>query len=130
MIDEKILCNGYEDMRLVRYDELAGLGIKTVKYSELDNFTNDGVLKACFHDENGDLVQLYTEQGNHAGVIAATRLGKTTSYVVPTIISFAKQKVKKSFMVSDPKGEIYRITAAMKRGLKGKYENKAIKSNS
>lgn len=112
MIDEKILCNGYEDMRLVRYDELAGSGIKTVKYSELGNFTNDGVLKACFHDGNGDLVQLYTEQGNHAGVIAATRMGKTTSYVVPTIISFAKQKVKKSFMVSDPKGEIYRTTAA------------------
>lgn len=125
MIDEKILCNGYEDMRLVRYDELAGLGIKTVKYSELDNFTNDGVLKACFHDENGDLVQLYTEQGNHAGVIAATRLGKTTSYVVPTIISFAKQKVKKSFMVSDPKGEIYRITAATlkKQGYKVKLLN-------
>lgn len=111
MIDEKILCNGYENMRLVRYDELAEAGIKTVKFSELGNFTNDGVLKACFHDENGELVQLYTEQGNHVGVIAATRLGKTTSYVVPTIISFAMQKVKKSFIVSDPKGEIYRLTA-------------------
>ncbi|MGN0806466.1 MAG: type IV secretory system conjugative DNA transfer family protein [Candidatus Coproplasma sp.] len=111
MIDERILCNGHENMRLVRYDELAEAGIKTVKYSELGNFTNDGVLKASFHDKNGELIQLYTEQGNHVGVIAATRLGKTTSYVVPTIISFAMQKDKKSFIVSDPKGEIYRLTA-------------------
>lgn len=125
MMDERLLCNGHENMKLVRYDELAEEGIKTVKYSELGNFTNDGVLKACFHDENGELVQLYTEQGNHVGVIAATRLGKTTSYVVPTIISFAKQKVKKSFIVSDPKGEIYRITAETlkKEGYKIKLMN-------
>lgn len=125
MIDERILCNGHENMRLVRYDELAEAGIKTVKFSELGKFTNDGVLKACFHNENGELVQLYTDQGNHVGVIAATRLGKTTSYVVPTIISFAMQKVKKSFIVSDPKGEIYRLTAETlkKQGYKIKLLN-------
>mgnify|MGYP004654344559 CR=1 FL=1 len=69
MIDERILCNGHENMRLVRYDELAEAGIKTVKFSELGKFTNDGVLKACFHNENGELVQLYTDQGK------ATMLG-------------------------------------------------------
>lgn len=112
MNKEMMLCSGHENMQLVRYDELNDAGIKMVKYSDLGNFVNDGVLKACFHNEQGELVQLYSENGNHVGVIAATRLGKTTSYVVPTIISFAKQKVKKSFIVSDPKGEIYRLTAA------------------
>ncbi|MCM1295434.1 MAG: type IV secretory system conjugative DNA transfer family protein [Muribaculaceae bacterium] len=125
MINERILCDGYENMRLVRYDGLAEAGIKTVKFSELGNFTNDGVLKACFRDENGELVQLYTKDGNHAGIIAATRLGKTTSYVIPTVISFAMQKVKKSFIVSDPKGEIYRLTAETlkKQGYKIKLLN-------
>lgn len=109
MIDKELL-NDYENMPFLRYDELSENGISTVKYSELPDFTCDGVLKACIRTENG-LEQLYTPAGNHVGVIAATRLGKTTGYVIPTILSFAAQKVKKSLIISDPKGEVYKTTA-------------------
>lgn len=100
----------YENMPLIRYTELDRKGIETVDFSRLGDFSGDGVLKACML-EGGKLKQMYTEQGNHVGVIAATRLGKTTGYVIPTIISFAKQKVKKPMIISDPKGEVYRLTA-------------------
>ena len=54
---------------------------------------------------------MYSSDENHVGVIAATRLGKTTSYVIPTILSFARQKIKRSLIISDPKGEVYKYTA-------------------
>lgn len=122
-IDENIF-EGYENTNLVKYDELEKKGVRTVKYSELGSFDGPGVLKSCQYVD-GELVQTYSERGNHVGVIAATRLGKTTSYVIPTVLSFAAQKVKKSFIVSDPKGEIYRYTAETlkKQGYKVKLLN-------
>lgn len=106
----KTMFDGYENTRLIRYDDGERLG-NTVNFDELPNTEVTGVLK-CSRHVDGKLVQTYTEQENHVGVIAATRLGKTTSYVIPTIISFARQKVKRSIIVSDPKGELYRHTAA------------------
>lgn len=107
---KKDILKDYDNMPLVKYTELDKIGIKTVKYSRLNDYAGEGVLKACML-KDGELEQFYTEKGNHVGVIAATRLGKTTSYVIPTILSFAKQKVKKSMIISDPKGEVYRLTA-------------------
>lgn len=106
----KSLFDGYENTRLVRYDDAEIPGC-SVAFDELPNVAVQGVLK-CSRRVDGKLVQTYTEQENHVGVIAATRLGKTTSYVIPTIISFARQKVKRSMIISDPKGELYRNTAA------------------
>ena len=101
---------GYENTPYVHFDEAATLP-NTVTYDELPNRSVTGVLKANQY-VNGKLTQTYTEHENHVGVIAATRLGKTTSYVIPTILSFARQKQKRSMIISDPKGEIYRYTAA------------------
>lgn len=103
------LLNGYENMRLVNYDEAGSLP-NTVAYDELGEHSFEGVLKVNRHVD-GKLMQTYSTSDNHVGVIAATRLGKTTSYVVPTIISFARQKVKRGMIISDPKGELYRITS-------------------
>ena len=64
------------------------------------------------YHRNGRLEQVYSADESHVGVIAATRMGKTTSYVIPTIVSFAKQKEKRSMLIADPKGELYRKTAA------------------
>lgn len=105
----KVLLNGYENMGLIRYEDPSVLS-NTVAFDEIGTKNISGVLKANLH-VNGRLMQTYTEQENHVAVIAATRLGKTTSYVIPSIISFAKQKIKKSLIISDPKGEIYRNTA-------------------
>lgn len=108
MEDNNIL-NGYENMRLIRYTDGVTLP-NTVAYGEIDKRAITGVLKANRYAD-GRLMQTYTEQENHVGVIAPTRLGKTTSYVVPTVLSYAKQPVKRSMIISDPKGEIFRITS-------------------
>ena len=109
MQEIKEVLSGYENMAYVHYDE-ADLP-NTVAYDALGGRSVTGVLKASRYVD-GRLVQTYTEQESHVGVIAATRLGKTTSYVIPTILSFAKQSVKRSMVISDPKGEIYYHTAA------------------
>lgn len=101
--------NGYENTEYVHYGEADKLP-NTVAYEDLGKREVAGVLKVSRH-VGGRLVQTYTGQENHVGVIAATRLGKTTSYVIPTILSFAKQLVKRSMIISDPKGEIYRYTS-------------------
>lgn len=103
------LLNGYEAMRLVRYDDCLELP-NTVEYAKLGESDISGVLKVNRHVD-GKLMQTYSAGESHVGVIAATRLGKTTSYVIPTIISFARQKVKRGMIISDPKGELYRTTA-------------------
>lgn len=110
MILNDDLLKNYENSKLVHYDEIEKTGLATIDYADLDAVELDGVLKSSMHVD-GKLRQVYTERGNHVGVISATRLGKTTSYVIPTVLSFAKQKRKKSMIISDPKGEIYRHTA-------------------
>ena len=84
MEDKRIVLNGYENTAFVHYSDSQKLP-NTVAYGELDKRAVAGVLKASRHVD-GRLVQTYTEQENHVGVIAATRLGKTTSYVIPTIL--------------------------------------------
>lgn len=107
------ILQGYENTRLVHYTEMESLS-NIVAYDDLPNLDVVGVLKGN-HYVDGKLMQLYSTVENHVGVIAATRLGKTTSYVVPTILSFAMQKTKRSMLISDPKGELYRRTAATLR---------------
>ncbi|MDE7106927.1 MAG: type IV secretory system conjugative DNA transfer family protein [Clostridiales bacterium] len=107
------ILQGYENTRLVHYTEMDSLS-NTVAYEDLPKQNIVGVLKGN-HYVDGKLMQLYSEVENHVGVIAATRLGKTTSYVVPTILSFAMQKTKRSMLISDPKGELYRRTSATLR---------------
>lgn len=109
MLNNYIL-QGYEDTKLIRFDDGTELP-NTVAFEELPQREVTGVLKSNRYVD-GRLVQTYSENENHVGVIAATRLGKTTSYVIPTILSFAKQRTKRSMIISDPKGEIYRFTAA------------------
>ncbi|MDE6201277.1 MAG: type IV secretory system conjugative DNA transfer family protein [Clostridiales bacterium] len=102
------LLKGYEDMRLIGYEDAALPN--TVAYDELQDNYLAGVLKMNRH-KDGKLIQTYSAAESHVGVIAATRLGKTTSYVIPTIVSFAQQKVKRSMIISDPKGELYKSTS-------------------
>lgn len=105
-----VILDGYDNSKLTHYSELQFSNMNMHKYAEIGQKAINGVLKANFH-KDGELVQLYSENENHVGVIAATRLGKTTSYVIPTILSFCKQKTKRSMIISDPKGELYKFTA-------------------
>ena len=109
MENNESIINGYENTKFVHYNDAEELP-NTVAYGEIGKKAMSGVLKACRH-RDGRLMQTYTEQENHVGIIAATRLGKTTSYVIPTILSFAKQPMKRGMVISDPKGELYRLTS-------------------
>ncbi|MCM1130184.1 MAG: type IV secretory system conjugative DNA transfer family protein [Roseburia sp.] len=108
-ITNRIL-TGYENTKLMHYEKMPLTFPNTVYYEDLANQEIKGVLKANRYID-GKLVQTYSELENHVGVIAATRLGKTSEYVIPTILSFAKQKTKKRMIISDPKGELYKTTA-------------------
>ncbi len=110
IIDEKIL-DGYESAELYRYDDTSCDFPSTCAYEDLPNTPVGGVLKANRY-VNGKLIQTYTAQENHVGIIAATRQGKTTSGVIPMVISNARKKVKCNMILSDPKGEVYQHTAA------------------
>ena len=104
------LITGYENTELLRYDEIPASFPGLVAWEDLPVRAVKGVLKANYRVKD-KLMQLYSDEENHVGVIAATRLGKTTSYIIPTILSFARQKEKRSMVITDPKGEIYRATA-------------------
>lgn len=108
-IDESII-DGYENTEMYTYSELIDRGFDVTAYDGLPDNCATGVLKANYYAD-GKLVQLYSERDSHVGVIAATRQGKSTSYVIPTILSFAHRKTKCGMMISDPKGELYRLTA-------------------
>lgn len=104
------LLEGYENTKYYDYKDLKEDFENSIYYDELPNHEVVGVLKANRY-VNGRLLQTYSTCENHVGVIAATRQGKTTSYVIPTIISFAKAKNKRSMIITDPKGEVYDRTA-------------------
>jgi len=107
---DKNILTGYESTKIIKYDEVDEKFANAYNYDDLANQEIKGVLKANFH-KDGKLLQIYSNGDCHTGIIAATRLGKTTSSIIPTILSFAKQKQKKSMFISDPKGELYRATA-------------------
>ncbi len=104
------LLHGYESTKKIKYKDITLNFPNTFYYKDLKDQEIGGVLKANFLIDN-KLIQTYSKSENHVGVIAATRLGKTTSYVIPSILSFAKQKKKRRMLISDPKGELYKITA-------------------
>ncbi len=104
---ETIIGNGYENMGFRSYTDGLDDLENGVWYDELENSDVEGVLKANYY-VNGRLRQIYSGKGCHAVVVAGTGLGKTTQFVIPTIKSYARQKTKKSLVISDPKGEVRR----------------------
>ena len=86
--------NGYENTTLLDYKESTENFPNKVLYDDLPDHELSGVLKANWY-ENGKLMQSYSDHESHVGIIAATRLGKSTSYVVPTIRSFSRAKKKR-----------------------------------
>lgn len=111
MIINKTSLGGYENAELRRYDDPDCDFPTTCAYDDLGKRTVSGVLKANRYVD-GRLMQTYSAQDNHVGIIAATRLGKTTSGIIPMVLSNARKKNKCSMIISDPKAEVYRHTAA------------------
>ncbi len=108
------IMQGYENTELKHYGELISTSPQLVPYSDLKNREITGALKACLHIDN-ELYLMFSNGDTHVAVVATTGGGKTTQYVFPTILSFAGAHTKRSLVISDPKGEAYRTTAATLR---------------
>lgn len=106
----KSLLRGYESKELKKYYDPIETLPKMVAYEDLGSLKLNGILLSSQYIE-GKLMQIYSDYNSHALIISATGGGKTTSCVIPTVISYARQLEKKSMVISDPKGEIYTKTA-------------------
>ncbi len=102
----------YENKELVTYANIDQLKSRLIPYDSLKDRNVDGVLTMNIRLEDNKLYQLYSNGDKHALIVASTGLGKSQSVVIPQIFSFASQKSKRSMIISDAKGEIYRYTAA------------------
>ena len=106
----KSLLRGYESKELKKYYDPVETLPKMIAYEDLPKTKLNGVLLSSQYID-GKLMQIYSDNNSHALIISATGGGKTTSCVIPTVISYARQLEKKSMVISDPKGEIYKKTA-------------------
>ena len=106
----KSLLRGYESKELKKYYDPVETLPKMIAYEDLPKTKLNGIL-LCNQYIDGKLQQIYSDYNSHALIISATGGGKTTSCVIPTVVSYARQLEKKSMVISDPKGEIYKKTA-------------------
>ena len=114
------LFRDYENARINSVSDYKELHKEnTYKYSELENNEIDGIPVCVTRDANGELEATFIPD-THLLAIGATRSGKTTGYVIPTINMLLKKKNKPSLVISDPKHELYRSNVT-------KFENAGYK---
>ncbi len=99
--NEKIL--SIEDYRAAHPDT-------TYRYDRLGKQEIDGIPVCMTRDEKGHLDVTFIPD-THLLAIGATRSGKTTGYVIPTIHTLLSKKNKPNMVISDPKQELYRGSA-------------------
>lgn len=83
---------------------------QTVAYGDLPQREMEGIPISMVRDKDGKL-QVTFVPDTHLLAIGATRSGKTTGYVIPTMNVLLNKKNQPSMVISDPKQELYRITA-------------------
>lgn len=97
----------YENAHLETVDQLmADDSESTVAFDELGDRMVDGIPIGFKRDKTGKLRARFIPD-THLLAIGATRSGKTTGFVIPTINIMLKKKNKPSMIISDPKGELY-----------------------
>ncbi len=102
------LFKDYENARIVRVDGFRKTHPdSTVLYEELPNVQAEGIPVAVTRNGRGQLEVTFTPD-NHLLAIGATRSGKTTGYVIPTMHVLLSRKNKPNLVISDPKQELYR----------------------
>lgn len=105
------LFKDYENAKLTTAEEFARQhGDVTVPYSTLSQQDIDGIPICVRRDADGQLQVTFIED-THLLAIGATRSGKTTGYVIPTLNVLLNKKNKPSLVISDPKQELYRGNA-------------------
>ncbi|MBR5479179.1 MAG: type IV secretory system conjugative DNA transfer family protein [Clostridia bacterium] len=104
------LFSNYENSRLKTVSEFTR-EYTTIPYSKLGEVDCTGIPLCIKRDETGE-IQVTMQPYSHTLCIGATRSGKTTSFLIPTINVLMKGKDKPNMVISDPKGELSRETAA------------------
>lgn len=105
------LFNDYENAKLITSIEYASMNReRTIPFGKLPEVDIDGIPICVRRDERGELMVTFIPD-THLLAIGATRSGKTTGYVIPTINVLLSKKNKPSLVISDPKQELYRANA-------------------
>ena len=73
--------------------------------SSLKSCTKDGILVRA--EEKGSNMEVNFVEPIHTLVVGTTSSGKTWRYVVPTLQLMSSTAAKPSFVITDPKGELY-----------------------
>ncbi|MBQ9920713.1 MAG: type IV secretory system conjugative DNA transfer family protein, partial [Clostridia bacterium] len=105
------LFKDYENSKLTTAEEYAiRHSDRTVPLSGLGEKDIDGIPICVRRDDKGELQVTFIDD-SHLLAIGATRSGKTTGYVIPTLNVLLNKKNKPSIVISDPKQELYRCNA-------------------
>lgn len=105
------LFKDYENAKLATAAEYAAAHADvTVAYEDLPSAQVEGIPICIRRDADGGLKATFIEN-THLLAIGATRSGKTTGFVIPTINVLMRRKHKPSLVISDPKQELYRSNA-------------------
>lgn len=97
----------YENAKITTVEQYISLHAdKTYRYDQLGKNDIDGIPICMTRDAKGRLNVTFVPN-THLLAIGATRSGKTTGYVIPTINVMLKKKNKPSLVISDPKHELY-----------------------
>ncbi|MBR5272811.1 MAG: type IV secretory system conjugative DNA transfer family protein [Clostridia bacterium] len=103
----------YENTKLLTVEEYRQQHTDaTFKFDELGKKNIDGIPLCITRGDDGKLDVTFTPD-THLLAIGATRSGKTTGYVIPTINVLAAKKNKPNMVISDPKKELYERNAKM-----------------
>ncbi len=103
------LFKDYENAKIKTVDEFRKTHV-TYPFDSLGEQDIDGIPVCITRNDNGKLDVTFIGD-THLLAIGATRSGKTTGYVIPTINVLLKKKNKPSIVISDPKHELYMSNA-------------------
>ena len=102
------LFRDYENAKLSTASEyVQAHGDTTVPFGALAERDIDGIPICVQRNGAGELESTFIPD-THLLAIGATRSGKTTGYVIPTLNVLMNKKNKPSLVISDPKQELYR----------------------
>lgn len=105
------LFRDYENAKLSTAAEYARARCDTTfSYETLGRQDIEGIPICIRRGEDGQLKVTFIPD-THLLAIGATRSGKTTGYVIPTLNVLMNKKNKPSLVISDPKQELYRSNA-------------------
>ncbi len=105
------LFRDYENAKILSEDKyINDHPQSTVKYSALRESDVEGIPIVVRRDSKGDLDISFISD-SHVLAIGATRSGKTTGYVIPTLNVLLNKKDPPSIVISDPKQELFLSSA-------------------